>query len=118
MPRGRGENRARERLVPKGKDEKVLLFRFFWRGQMPDNRLRRYFVYFTMTRHRLSGASYDIAIDVVPATRTNKDTPFLFKSAQKINALHAYSMSITPMERRVSCKSPSRIASRMSRSIY
>ena len=38
MPRGRGENRARERLVPKGKDEKVLLFRFFWRGQMPDNK--------------------------------------------------------------------------------
>lgn len=108
----------RERLVPKGKDEKVLLFRFFWRGQMPDNRLRRYFVYFTMTRHRLSGASDDITVDVVPATRTDKDTPFLFKSAQKINALHACSRSITPMERRVSCKSPSRIASRMSRSIY
>ena len=72
----------------------------------------------SMTRHRLCGASDDITVDVVPATRTDKDAPFLFKSAQKINALHACSRSITPMERRVSCKSPSRIASRMSRSIY
>ena len=69
-----------------------------------------------MTRHGLSGTSYDITVNVVPATRSNKDTPFLVKSAQKINALHAY--SITPTERRVSCKSPSRIASRMSRSMY
>ena len=62
---------------------------------MLDNRTSSKFIYLTMSRNRLRGTSNHITIDVMPASGASKDAAFFSDDAQKINALHAY--SITPI---------------------
>lgn len=64
------------------------------RGKSADDRAGGCLLKFTVARHRLTCASYDIAVEVVFADRANQHAPLVAEPCKKVAAFHAN--SITP----------------------